>query len=113
MKEISTFLLLFLMWIPRILTIIAAFLGALAAGTSWWIILIIGIAMVALTWKWPWTGALVFIAAGIAYLIMNNDDPDPFIYGILFLVGILFLLVWLLRKQIRTAREVYWERDAS
>ncbi len=111
MKEISAFLLLFLMWIPRILTIIAAVMGALVAGTSWWIMLITGIALVSLSWKWPWIGALLFIGAAIAYMIMYQEDPDPFIYGILFLTGIIFLLVWLLRKQIRIAREAYWARS--
>lgn len=111
MKAISTFLFLFLLWIPRILTIIAALLGALVAGTSWWIMIMIGIILLALTWKWPWIGALLFIVAAIAYIIDYHENPDPFIYGILFLTGVIFLVVWLLRKQIRIAQESYWDRS--
>jgi hypothetical protein len=111
MKTIWIFLLLSLPWIPRILTIIAALLGALAAGTSWWIIIMIGIILVVLTWKWPWIGVLLCIGASTAYIIDNHEDPNLFIPGILFLIGILFLFVWLLRKQIKIAQEAYWEES--
>jgi hypothetical protein len=55
------------------------------------------------SWKWEWIGALVFNGLGLAYALMNLDHPDwiAVISTALFLVGILFLIGWIYRKEIR------------
>ena len=58
---------------------------------------------VILAWKWEWIGAVVFIGAGLLYLFtaLHRLDWVLLISGPLFIVGILYLLGWLWRKDIR------------
>jgi hypothetical protein len=54
--------------------------------------------------RWPRIGGLLIIASAILYL--TGQDPDP---GIYILLGVIFLLGWFLRKEIRNAQDAYWE----
>jgi len=105
MKIIINSLLLFLLWLPRILLILsAAFLAIFN-----WILLLIGIVVLVLSWKWPWIGGLISITLGIAYVINYWGKLDHFIYISLLAIGILFLLGWFFRKEIIKAQDAYWE----
>jgi hypothetical protein len=107
MKIIINSLLLFLLWAPRILLILAAALLAIFS----WKLLLIGISILALSWKWPWIGGLICIASATAYIIDYWGKLDHFIYISLILIGALFLLGWFLRKEIIKAQDVYWENS--
>jgi hypothetical protein len=61
-----------------------------------------------LSWKRAWIGSMVFILAGIAYLVWKGV-MYPVVFIPLFLVGILFLLSWFFRKEIEEARASYEE----
>jgi glucose-6-phosphate-specific signal transduction histidine kinase len=125
LQIIKYILLLFLLWTPRILCILLAIFAGLFSfdvfgqGTSFWKTLIafiiqftptlIIIAIIILSWKWPWVGGICFIVMGIAYLILfAQRSQSHFIDLSLFLTGILFLLSWILRKNIIDAKEAYW-----
>ena len=109
----KTVLLLLLLWTPRILCIILSLLAMLVAGSAGLIVLLIGIIILAVSWKWPWIGGFLSIVSAIAYILgelRSQDMPDPKIYISLLLLAVLFLLGWFLRKEIRNAQDVYWER---
>jgi hypothetical protein len=110
-----------LFWVPRVLTILfAGFLSLFALDVFdegfgfWgtvvalfmhliptWIVLIV----LAVSWRWEWVGAVLFAALGLLYVYFAVGRGHPewtlVISGPLFLVGGLFLLNWLYRKQIR------------
>jgi hypothetical protein len=108
-----------LVWSPRVFCIAFAFFVSLFAldvfnkGLGLWkAILALSIHLIptafillvlALSWRWGWIGGILFIAAGIVYLIGARHHPDwvALISGSLFLVGALFLLNWLKRADIR------------
>jgi hypothetical protein len=125
LQTIKYFLLLILHWIPRILCILIAIFFSLFSfdvfgqNTGFWKTLIaflihniptiVLIGVLILSWKWSWIGGISYIALGIIYLIWLSDrSKSPFIEFSLFAIGILFLLDWLLRKNIKKAQEVYW-----
>ena len=73
-----------------------------------WIVL----AVLALSWRWEWIGAVLFVALGLiyAYFAVERGHPEwtvP-ISCPLFLVGGLFLLNWLYRKQSERLVEFRW-----
>ncbi len=108
-------------WVPRILCILFAIFVSLFAfdvfgeGYSFWktiLALLIhliptGIILVvlAVSWRWEWVGAIIFSALGVLYIVMFWGRFKWPVYlmmsGPLFLVGFLFLINWLYRKQIR------------
>jgi len=108
-----------LIWSPRVLCIaFALFLSLFALDVFseglglWKTILALAIHLIptafvvvvlALSWRWEWVGAILYISAGILYLIEARHHPDwvVVISGPLFLVGVLFLLNWLKRAEIR------------
>lgn len=57
-----------------------------------------------LGWRWEWVGAVGFLLFGAWYLIFAFG-VDPLAYlilgGVPILIGALFLLGWIFRKQIR------------
>ena len=68
-----------------------------------------GILLIALvvSWRCEWIGAIAFTALGVLYIVMFWDREFSWsVYvmmsGPLFLLGILFLINWLCRKQLRT-----------
>ena len=113
-----------LYWTPRVLCLLfAAFISLFALDVFgegygfWetigallihliptWLVLI----ALALAWRWEWVGALLLVGLGMGYVIMAWGRFDPIAYllisGPLFLAGILFLLNWLFRAEIRSSR---------
>jgi hypothetical protein len=61
------------------------------------------VVVLALSWRWEWVGGILYIAAGVFYLIGARHHPNwiVVISGPLFLVGALFLFNWLKRAEIR------------
>ncbi len=59
---------------------------------------------VALAWRWEWIGAVIFIGWAIFYVSTARGAPWSvyvLIAGIPFVVGILFLVAWIHRKEIQ------------
>ena len=56
-----------------------------------------------ISWRYEWVGAVIFNGLGLAYALMNLDHPDwiAVISTGLFMVGILFLIGWIYRAEIR------------
>jgi len=127
MKTLSYSLLLFLLWIPRVLTILFAIFISLFAfdvfdqGTGFFKTLLallihliptfLIIAILVLSWKWPLIGGIGFILLGLLYVYWANRNIEVYalIYIPLFLTGVLFLLSWLLRYRIKEAQDAYNE----
>jgi len=127
LKIITYISLLFLNWIPRILCILFAIgislfaLDAFENNEGFWKTLLallihlipafIVIAVLALSWRWPWVGGVSYVLLGIAYLIWSSRSGrgSAIIYIPLFSIGILFLINWFLRKKIEEAKEAYEE----
>ena len=110
-----------LFWTPRILGLLfAAFISIFAADVFgegygfWktvlallihliptWIVLIV----LALSWRREWVGGILFTALGALYLIKFwgrfHWSAYVCIAGPLFLVGVLFFLSWLSRRDLR------------
>ncbi|MBM3881309.1 MAG: hypothetical protein FJ387_16550 [Verrucomicrobia bacterium] len=61
--------------------------------------------LLALAWRWEWTGALLFPALGVLYLVQAwgrfHWSAYAVISGPLFLLGALFLLNWMYRAELR------------
>jgi len=127
LKIIIYLSLLFIKWIPRILCIIFAIgislfaLDAFDNDEGFWKTLLallihliptlIVIAVLVLSWRWPWVGGISYISLGIAYLIWASKSGrgSEIIYIPLFSIGILFLINWFLRKKIEEVQEAYEE----
>lgn len=66
---------------------------------------VIAIAIV-LAWRWEWVGAVVFAGWSILYMATARNfhwSVYVIIAGIPFVIGVLFLLDWIYRKEIRAA----------
>jgi hypothetical protein len=71
------------------------------------------IVVLVLAWRWEWIGALLFAAAGAAYVLQLVGRPNPplpmklvwglAIAGPAFVVAGLFLVGWLKRGHVRAA----------
>ncbi len=125
MKTLEYALLLFLLWLPRIAAILLTILISLFAfdvfgtGAGFFKTLLallmhlipsfLLIITIVFSWKRPWIGGIFLIALGIVYFIwaQYNERAAAFLYIILFIIGILFLASWFLRRQINEAREAY------
>jgi hypothetical protein len=110
-------------WTPRFLGILFALFISLFAldvfgeGYGFWetvLALLIhliptGIILIALAiaWRWEWIGAVLFVALGAWYLLMTRGKFEWITYlmisGPLFLVGVLFLINWLRRSELRSS----------
>jgi hypothetical protein len=110
-----------LFWVPRILSILyILFLGLFSLdvfgmGAGFWVTLagflihnipaLILLGALILAWRWEWIGAVVFIGAGVLYLVVSWGKFDwiaPLVIsGTAILVGTLFLIGWIDRKGIR------------
>jgi len=111
-----------LFWAPRILCILFAVFVSLFAldvfGEDygfWGTILALlmhliptGVILIvlAISWRWEWVGGVLFIALGVLYLVLAwgrlHWSAYLVISGPLFLVGVLFLINWLYRAELRT-----------
>jgi hypothetical protein len=57
-----------------------------------------------LAWRWEWIGAVVFVGMALLYVVAMWGNPLSWhlsIAGPAALIGVLFLLNWLFRGQIR------------
>ena len=110
-----------LFWTPRIVCILfAAFaslfsLDVFAEGQGFWETIggflihniPVGIVLIvlAIAWRWEWIGAIVFIGLGALYLVSfrGQFSWDTYLVtsGPLFLVGVLFLVNWRYRAELR------------
>lgn len=111
-----------LFWAPRILCILFALFLSLFAGDVfregygfWKTILALLVHLVptfvvilalVVGWRWEWIGAILFLAFAIFYWVWNWGR-FPFltyliISGPLFLAGVLFLINWMYRAELRT-----------
>ena len=122
-----------LFWLPRILCLLfAAFLSVFALDVFgegygfWktvlallvhliptWIILIV----LAISWRWEWVGAILFTALGVLYPVLFWGRFVWYVYlimsGSLLLIGGLFLLNWLFRKELRASPDAETPRLSS
>lgn len=112
-----------LYWTPRVLCIVfAAFISIFAMdvfqkGVPVWQVALallmhllptfIVLLVLALSWRREWVGGALFIALGLLYLLWARNKPFfgsdvvLLIAAPLFLVGVLFLLNWRYRAQLR------------
>jgi hypothetical protein len=54
-----------------------------------------------ISWRWEWVGAIVFNALGL-FLLISSGGESWFISVPLFLVGILFLVSWMITRRLKT-----------
>jgi len=111
-----------LFWTPRVLCVLfAMFLSLFALDvftgeTGFWEeilallihlvpVYLVVIALV-IAWRREWIGAILFIGLALYYLILTGGRQHWSAYlgisGPLVLIGILFLLNWIYRAQLRT-----------
>ena len=111
-----------LFWAPRMLCILfAVFVSVFAfdvfdEGDGFWetviaflmhLIPTTGVILVVLvlSWRWEWIGGVLFIALGVLYLFWSWGRFDWIAYlaisGPMFSVGVLFLINWIFRAEIR------------
>lgn len=112
-----------LFWTPRILCILFAVFISLFAldvfseGYGFWetilallmhliptfVILIV----LAISWRWEWVGGILFVAMGVFYIVWCWGQFPWVTYlsisGPLLLVGVLFLVNWFYRAQLRAS----------
>lgn len=111
-----------LIWVPRVLGILfALFLSIFAldvfgTGAGFWATLLallihlipVGVLVIGLifAWRWEWVGAVLFLGFGIWYLATAWGQFPVAVYWVIagpaFLVGILFLIDWLYRAELRS-----------
>jgi hypothetical protein len=109
-----------LFWTPRLFSILFILFLSLFAldvfgeGYGFWetvlalfmhlIPSLILVAALILAWRWEWIGAVLFIGFGVLYLVTTWGRFDWIAYlviaGVPILVGVLFLIGWIARKQI-------------
>ena len=120
-EAMSKILKQFLFWAPRILSILfILFIGLFSldvfgTGAGFWATLlgflihniptfILLIALI-LAWRWEWVGAILYVGFGIWYLVTSWGRFDwtvpLMLAGVPILMGVLYLLGWIWRKQIR------------
>ncbi|MBM3328534.1 MAG: hypothetical protein FJY67_03550 [Calditrichaeota bacterium] len=111
-----------LFWAPRILTIAFALFLALFAldatqetsglweGIGATLIHLLPTSTILLilvaAWRWEWIGALLYVAAGVAYIVLFPPARQHLswiltISGPAFLIGILFLFNWFKHNELR------------
>ena len=110
-----------LFWAPRILSILFAVFVSIFAldvfGVGYSVaetilaLLIhliptaIVVIVIIISWRWEWVGGILFIVLGLLYLVSSWGRFPWSVYlvisGPLVLVGVLFLVNWLYRKQLR------------
>ena len=111
-----------LFWTPRVLCILFAMFLSLFAldvfseGHGFWEtilallihlvpVYIVVIALV-IAWRWEWVGAILFIPLALFYLVWSwgqfHWSAYLVISGPLFLVGVLFLINFVYRAELRT-----------
>lgn len=99
-----------IVWIPRVIgTLVALFIGifafdAIQEGLLAFLLhltpMFVLLAVVALSWRWPWVGAGVFTGLAILYAMTSPRlDWILSISGPLVVVGLLFFVSWRFRAR--------------
>ena len=111
-----------LFWTPRVMCILFALFLSLFAmdvfgeGYGFWETILallihlvpvyIVLIVLVIAWRWEWVGAILFIAFAVFYLVWSwgrfHWSAYLGISGPLVLLGVLFLLNWIYRAQLRT-----------
>jgi hypothetical protein len=64
------------------------------------------LAVLIVSWRWEWVGAVLFSALGILYIALFWEPSSwpayLMISGPLFLLGLLFLVNWVWRRELRS-----------
>ncbi|OGU42589.1 MAG: hypothetical protein A2X61_17115 [Ignavibacteria bacterium GWB2_35_12] len=113
-----------LLWSPRILCILfAVFISLFSldvfAGTHGLMQTIVGllihliptfviVGVLILSWRWEWIGAVAYVGMAVFYAYMINFrrwDWIALISTPLLIIGILFLVSWLLHDKLRVKEE--------
>jgi len=129
MNNIKIILFYLLLWIPRIICIlITAFtsvfafdvfgqgngiLGTFLDFLFHLIPTIIMIIILGFSWRRQWIGGIACTGLGIAFLIWSSHNPGAYTVGIylpLFLCGLLFLLGWFFREEIKKSQDTFNEK---
>jgi hypothetical protein len=110
-----------LFWTPRVLCILFAGFVSLFAldvfgeGYGFWETILallihlvptyIILILLAIAWRWEWVGAILFGVLGVWYILMTRGRFPWTTYlamsGPLFLIGVLFQLNWVYRRELR------------
>ncbi len=110
-----------LFWTPRVVCILLALfvsvfaLDSFGGGQPVWrqivaflihlIPVYLLVAVLAVTWRWEWVGAIIFPALGLWYMYLTRLRFHWSVYltltGVPILLGVLFLAGWIFRAQIR------------
>jgi hypothetical protein len=97
-----------LFWSPRVLCILFAMflsLFALDVFSEGYGPVYIVVIILILAWRREWIGAILFIALALFYLVMSWERVHWSAYlgisGPLVLLGVLFMLNWICREQLR------------
>jgi hypothetical protein len=115
LRHLTNILRFIIHWSPRVLCIIlaafpmlftfkqeATFLKKLADILFHLIPSFLVIFLLILSWKWPWIGGIILIGLGTVFFIWYAQKNQSYALGIyLFINGILFLLDWFQKKDIR------------
>jgi len=111
-----------LFWMPRVICILFAVFVSLFAfdvfeeGYGFWETILallmhliptaILLLVLAVSWRWEWIGGLLFVAIGVFYVVWTWGRFPWMNYvilaGIPLLVGVLFLLNWRYRAELKT-----------
>lgn len=110
-----------LYWTPRILSILFALFVSLFAldvfseGYSFWETLLallihlipiyVILIVLAISWRWEWTGGVLFISLAALYLVISWGQFHWSTYLVMsgppLLVGVLFIINWFYRKDLQ------------
>lgn len=124
LRQMKHILLLSLWWIPRISSILFALFLALFSldvfgqGTGVWktalaflihnIPTIVILLVLIFSWKRSWLGAICFTLIGIAfYFLMPGKSTSLLLILPIIVIAILFFLNWLLRADIKKAKQAF------
>ena len=122
-----------LFWTPRVVCILFAVFVSLFAldvfgeGYGFWETILafmihmiptgIVLVVLAVAWRWEWVGGVLFIALGALYIVMTWERAQwpayLLISGPLFVVGVLFLVNWRYRGELRKGSTGFPKRTGS
>jgi hypothetical protein len=111
-----------LFWFPRVLCILFALFTSIFAldvfseHSGIWNILValvmhliptfIIVIVLIISWRWEWIGAIIFIILSLFYVVWTWGRFPLVTYltiaGPLFLIGVLFLLNWVYKSELKT-----------
>jgi hypothetical protein len=130
MKSVKQILLLSLWWIPRISCIVFALFLSLFSfdvfgqGAGIWktalaflihnLPTIVFAVVLVFSWKRSWLGAICYTILGIVfYFLMPGNSTSLLLVLPIIGIGILFFFNWLLRAEIKKAKQDYSSENQS